>query len=85
MGYVFNGVKTMEWVREGKIYVAQGKEADGGEDVELTIENVGYPKKPWQLRAAGGIVGHTKSLMEAKRLGEMYCERGLSNTGNDPR
>lgn len=78
-------MSTLRWVKEGPVYIAHGTEEDSGEPVELTIENVGYAGRPWQVRAAGGIVGHTKTLTEGKELGVMYCEYGLSNTGNDPR
>lgn len=70
----------LAWIKDRNgTYVAQGTEADGGDPVELTIEkDVSSIVRPWTLRAAGGVVGRTKTLVEAKRLGVRYCEFGLS-------
>lgn len=70
----------LEWYREERTgaYVAEGVEEDSGERVELVIQKGGGLSRPWILRAAGGIVGASKTLKEAKYLGELYCERGLN-------
>jgi hypothetical protein len=70
----------LNWVKDmSGDYVAQGTEADGGDPVELTIKKDAVSAvRPWTLRAAGGVVGRTKTLAEAKRLGARYCEYGLS-------
>lgn len=73
----------MKWTGQNGSYAAQGTEADGGAAVELTIENIPGRNRPWELRAAGGVVGQTKTLTEAKELADLYCERGLSNEGNE--
>lgn len=75
----------MDWAKEGDTYVAHGNEEDSGEAVELTVKNTGYTVRPWEVRAAGGVVGHSKTLTEAKDLAVLYCERGLSNEGNERR
>lgn len=75
----------LNWTKEGNTYVAQGQEEDSGEDVKLTVEDTGYKGRPWEVRAAGGVVGYSKTLKEGKELALMYCERGLSNEGNERR
>lgn len=73
----------LTWTKEGKAYVAQGIEEDSEEEVELTVEKTEYRGRPWEVRAAGGVVGYSKTLTEGKRLALKYCTNGLSNTGNE--
>lgn len=69
----------LNWKRENNgVYVAQGVEADSGEAVELTVENLKEGGRPWEVRAAGGLVGREITLTRGKTLAALYCTHGLN-------
>ena len=81
-------MEQITWVKENAVFITHGKEYDGGDDVELSIEKLDNPKaRPWVLRAEGvyqsGVVGHLRTLWEAKELAAIYLERGLDTEGQD--